>query len=291
MVHQEEIEHDEEIALNESIEEILTARNSKNMRLNRYLSEPFNAPGFPIISAIFHNHPLAHALSVNPEVAESLVFDLWRSIVFVQPQDSSTSRTKAKVKSPELRRQGFFQFELHSGDEVYEFEFNLDDFRRYLRLPVANSNGRNQYDDFESNEIMFAALISLGYNGPLTRTTDFKMKNLPRIWYYVFSILSNCFHPYNRGMDNLTQTMLHIFYGFVFNKHYDIAQLLWDQLIVAVNGKTSAPKKYIPFIRFLSAILQSIFRTKKQKLRFTTTGNVILHPFKFVRDSGIPNYS
>ena len=214
-------------------------------RNNRYLNDPFNAPGFPIISAIFHNHPLTHALTVDADLVESYLFDMWRSIIFVQPHDPSSSRTKAKVKSPELRRQGHFQFELRSGETTYDFEFNLDDFRRYLRLPEANSNGRNDYDEFESNDVMFAALISLGYDGPLTKTTDFKLKKLPRIWYYVFSVLSNCLHPYTRGMDNLTQTMLYIFYGFVFNQHYDIAQLLWDQLIVAVNGKISAPKKYI----------------------------------------------
>nr|XP_043638030.1 AP-1-like transcription factor yap1 [Erigeron canadensis] len=88
---------------------------------------------------------------------------MWRTIRFVQPQDPSSSRTKPKHKSPELRRQGFFEYELTSGDRVYEFEFNLDDFRSRLRFPEADSNGHNNFDEFESNDIMFATLISLGY--------------------------------------------------------------------------------------------------------------------------------
>lgn len=240
----------------EAIEEILVDGNTRNMKNNRDLFYPFIAPGFQIVSTIFHNHPLTYLLTVELELAEVYLFDMWRTITFVQPKDPKISKAKSKYKSPELCHQGYFIYQLNSEDKTYELEFNLDDFRRILRILEADFNGYDDYDTFESNEEMFSALISLGYEGPLTKTKDFKLKNLPKIWYYVYSILSNCLTPYTRGMDNLTQPMLHIFYGVVFNKHYDIAQLLWDQLIVLVNGKVSAPKKYIPFMRFLTSTLR-----------------------------------
>ena len=257
------------------IEEILVVGNTKYMKNNRALFDPFNAPGFPIISTIFHHHPLSYLLTVEQDLAEVYLYDMWRSIYFVQP--AAPTKTKAKFKSPELRQQGYFSYQLNSEDKTFEFEFNLDDFRRILRIPQADFNGHDGYDEFESNEVMLAAIISLGYEGPLTKTKDFKLKNLPKIWYYVYSILSNCLTPYTRGMDNLTQPMLHIFYGVVFNKHYDVAQLLWDQLIVLVNGKVSAPKKYIPFIRFLTAIVYSVVRMDKSIPRLHNNNCVFIH--------------
>ena len=86
---------------------------------------------------------------------------------------------------------------------------------------------------------------------------DFKRQYLSRQWCVLFSILNRCLTAKQYGIDQGSVYILRIFHGVTFNRQYDYASIIWEEMktLVAERNVPSKARKYIPFSRFFTIII------------------------------------
>jgi len=134
-----------------------------------------------------------------------------------------------------------------------EINLYLDEFRTIIGFP---EQGDDEFEELPSIEDMLVSINALGYDGHLAAMKDFKRQNVASLWHPLYNIISHCLTPAQKGSDTLTKLTLSFYYAITHNVQCDFAKIAWEKLIQVVKGKTLQDRKYIPFIRFFTLLVQ-----------------------------------
>ncbi|KAJ9539156.1 hypothetical protein OSB04_031889 [Centaurea solstitialis] len=174
---------------------------------------PFNPHprmGAPVITAILRNHPLYTVLTKMVEVPMIYVQQVWNTLQF--HADPGNHHFTAKL-------------------DHYTISFGVNKFRRILGFPEAPSRpNANQFEPFASLVVAMAGVESVGHLEAINAPSQFNKSNLPPTYNTLFTILSRCLTGKRTAQDTATQSFLTLFYGVLFNKHYDYASLIFHDL-------------------------------------------------------------
>lgn len=106
--------------------------------------------------------------------------------------------------------------------------------------------------------------LALSYKDQLTAISQFKCIHLPPIWYTLFSLVNCCLTSKHTSSDSANISVLRIFYGIVFNRHYDYAMLIWTDLgEVVMDNHHGRARNFVPFQRFLQLIIRSMMTIER----------------------------
>ncbi|KAJ9536442.1 LOW QUALITY PROTEIN: hypothetical protein OSB04_un000377 [Centaurea solstitialis] len=164
----------------------------------------------PVITAILRNHPLYTVLTKMVEVPMIYVQQVWNTLQF--HADPGNHHFTAKL-------------------DHYTISFGVNKFRRILGFPEAPSRpNANQFEPFASLAVAMAGVESVGHLEAVNAPSQFNKSNLPPTYNTLFTILSRCLTGKRTAQDTATQSFLTLFYGVLFNKHYDYASLIFHDL-------------------------------------------------------------
>ncbi|GJU96608.1 hypothetical protein Tco_1321364 [Tanacetum coccineum] len=200
----------------------------------------------PVMVDILRGHPIFKALTISEDVPEIYVQQFWNTLTY------NTTVTPHKFEGV---------------IENLHVAFTLKQFRKLFDLKKKNDfTGKDEFDDFTTEEELCADIIRLGYGALLPKASAFRRKYLSQLWATLFSIINRCLTSKSTGMDQCSISVLRIFQGIAFNKNYDYAGLFWNDLIEVVKDKNlpSKARKFVPFIRFLKIVIFSIMRRHKE---------------------------
>ncbi|KAJ9561649.1 hypothetical protein OSB04_006809 [Centaurea solstitialis] len=184
----------------------------------------------PVITAILRNHPLYTVLTKMVEVPMIYVQQVWNTLQF--HADPGNHHFTAKL-------------------DHYTISFGVNKFRRILGFPEANSRpNANQFEPYASLEVAMAGVESVGHLEAINAPSQFNKSNLPPTYNTLFTILSRCLTGKRTAQDTATQSFLTLFYGVLFNKHYDYASLIFYDLKELLAKR----QKHLPYPRFLSLL-------------------------------------
>ncbi|KAJ9538974.1 hypothetical protein OSB04_031707 [Centaurea solstitialis] len=187
----------------------------------------------PVITAILRNHPLYTVLTQTVAVPLIYVQQVWHTLQF--HADPGNHHFTAKL-------------------DHYNISFGVNKFRRVLGFPEANSRpNANQFEPFVSLDVAMAGVESVGHLQAINAPSQFNKSHLPPTYNTLFTILSKCLTGKRTAQDTATQSFLVLFYGVLFNKHYDYASLIFYDLKELLAKK----QKHLPYPRFLSTIIAS----------------------------------
>ncbi|KAJ9551848.1 hypothetical protein OSB04_015893 [Centaurea solstitialis] len=187
----------------------------------------------PVITAILRNHPLYTVFTKLVEVPMIYVQQVWNTLQF--HADPGNHYFTAKLDN-------------------YTISFGVNKFRRILGFPEANSRPNvNQFEPYASLEVAMAGVESVGHLQAINAPSQFNKSNLPPTYNTLFTILSRCLTGKRTAQDTATQSFLTLFYGVLFNKHYDYASLIFYDLKELLAKKQT----HLPYPRFLSILIAS----------------------------------
>ncbi|KAJ9547540.1 hypothetical protein OSB04_020083 [Centaurea solstitialis] len=101
--------------------------------------------------------------------------------------------------------------------------------------------------------LAMAGVESVGHLEAINAPSQFNKSKLPPTYNTLFTILSRCLTGKRTAQDTATQSFLILFYGVLFNKHYDYASLIFYDLKELLAKR----QKHLPFPRFLSILIAS----------------------------------
>ncbi|KAJ9546558.1 hypothetical protein OSB04_019101 [Centaurea solstitialis] len=213
----------------------------------------------PVITAIIRNHPLYTVLTQTVEVPLIYVQQVWHTLQF--HADPGNHHFTAKL-------------------DHYNISFGVNKFRRVLGFPEANSRPNvNQFEPFASLADAMAGVESVGHLEAINAPSQFNKTNLPPTYNTLFTILSRCLTGKRTAQDTATQSFLVLFYGVLFNKHYDYASLIFHDLKELLAKK----QKHLPYPRFLSTIIASAMRQNPDIPRRSDAEKVKIHDMQSIR--------
>ncbi|KAJ9539168.1 hypothetical protein OSB04_031901 [Centaurea solstitialis] len=213
----------------------------------------------PVITAILRNHPLYTVLTRTVEVPLLYVQQVWHTLQF--HADPGNHHFTAKL-------------------DHYNISFGVNKFRRVLGFPEANSRpNANQFEPFASLEVAMAGVESVGHLQAINAPSQFNKSHLPPTYNTLFTILSRCLTGKRTAQDTATQSFLVLFYGVLFNKHYDYASLIFYDLKELLAKK----QKHLPYPRFLSTIIASAMRQNQDIPRRSDAEKVKIHDMLSIR--------
>ncbi|KAJ9544546.1 hypothetical protein OSB04_024253 [Centaurea solstitialis] len=213
----------------------------------------------PVITAILRNHPLYTVLTQTVEVPLIYVQQVWHTLQF--HADPRNHHFTAKL-------------------DHYNISFGVNKFRRVLGFPEANSRPNvNQFEPFASLADAMAGVESVGHLEAINAPSQFNKTNLPPTYNTLFTILSRCLIGKRTAQDTATQSFLVLFYGVLFNKHYDYASLIFHDLKELLAKK----QKHLPYPRFLSTIIASAMRQNPDIPRRSDAEKVKIHDMQSIR--------
>ncbi|KAJ9539166.1 hypothetical protein OSB04_031899 [Centaurea solstitialis] len=213
----------------------------------------------PVITAILRNHPLYTVLTRTVEVPLLYVQQVWHTLQF--HADPGNHHFTAKL-------------------DHYNISFGVNKFRRVLGFPEADSRpNANQFEPFASLEVAMAGVESVGHLQAINAPSQFNKSHLPPTYNTLFTILSRCLTGKRTAQDTATQSFLVLFYGVLFNKHYDYASLIFYDLKELLAKK----QKHLPYPRFLSTIIASAMRQNQDIPRRSDAEKVKIHDMLSIR--------
>ncbi|KAJ9552231.1 hypothetical protein OSB04_016276 [Centaurea solstitialis] len=213
----------------------------------------------PVITANLRNHPLYTVLTQTVEVPLIYVQQVWHTLQF--HADPGNHHFTAKL-------------------DHYNISFGVDKFRRVLGFPEANSRpNANQFEPFASLDVAMAGVESVGHLQAINAPSQFNKSHLPPTYNTLFTILSRCLTGKRTAQDTATQSFLVLFYGVLFNKHYDYASLIFYDLKELLAKK----QKHLPYPRFLSTIIASAMRQNQDIPRRSDAEKVKIHDMQSIR--------
>ncbi|KAJ9544703.1 hypothetical protein OSB04_024410 [Centaurea solstitialis] len=223
---------------------------------------PFNPHariGAPVITVILRNHPLYTVLTKMVEVPMIYVQQVWNTLQF--HADPGNHHFTAKL-------------------DHYTISFGVNKFRRILGFPEANSRpNANQFEPFASLAVAMAGVESVGHLEAINAPSQFNKSNLPPTYNTLFTILSRCLTGKRTAQDTATQSFLTLFYGVLFNKHYDYASLSFHDLKELLAKR----QKHLPYPRFLSILIASAMQHNPDVPRRSDAEKVKIHDMQSIR--------
>ncbi|KAJ9552834.1 hypothetical protein OSB04_016879 [Centaurea solstitialis] len=213
----------------------------------------------PVITAILRNHPLYTVLTKMVEVPMIYVQQVWNTLQF--HADPGNYHFTAKL-------------------DHYTISFGVNKFRRILGFPEANSRlNANQFEPYASLEVAMAGVESVGHLEAINAPSQFNKSNLPPTYNTLFTILSRCLTGKRTAQDTATQSFLTLFYGVLFNKHYDYASLIFYDLKELLAKR----QKHLPYPRFLSILIASAMHHNPDIPRRSDAEKVKIHDMQSIR--------
>ncbi|KAJ9538687.1 hypothetical protein OSB04_031420 [Centaurea solstitialis] len=213
----------------------------------------------PVITAILRNHPLYTVLTQTVEVPMLYAQQVWNTLQF--HADPGNHHFTAEL-------------------DHYTISFGVNKFRRVLGFPEANSRpNATQFEPFASLAVAMAGVESVGHLEAINAPSQFNKTNLPPTYNTLFTILSRCLTGKRTAQDTATQSFLVLFYGVLFNKHYDYASLIFHDLKELLAKKQT----HLPYPRFLSTIIASAMRQNPDIPRRSDAEKVKIHDMQSIR--------
>ncbi|KAJ9552635.1 hypothetical protein OSB04_016680 [Centaurea solstitialis] len=213
----------------------------------------------PVITAILRNHPLYTPLTQTVEVPMIYAQQVWNTLQF--HADPGNHHFTAEL-------------------DHFTISFGVNKFRRVLGFPEANSRpNATQFEPFASLAVAMAGVESVGHLEAINAPSQFNKTNLPPTYNTLFTILSRCLTGKRTAQDTATQSFLVLFYGVLFNKHYDYASLIFHDLKELLAKK----QKHLPYPRFLSTIIASAMRQNPDIPRRSDAEKVKIHDMQSIR--------
>ncbi|KAJ9556657.1 hypothetical protein OSB04_011271 [Centaurea solstitialis] len=213
----------------------------------------------PVIIAILRNHPLYTVLTKIVEVPMIYVQQVWNTLQF--HADPGNHHFTAKL-------------------DHYTISFGVNKFRRILGFPEANSRpNANQFEPYASLAVAMAGVESVGHLEAINAPSQFNKSNLPPTYNTLFTILSRCLTGKRTAQDTATQSFLTLFYGVLFNKHYDYASLIFHDLKELLAKR----QKHLPYPRFLSILIASAMHHNPDIPRRSDAEKVKIHDMQSIR--------
>ncbi|KAJ9544169.1 hypothetical protein OSB04_023876 [Centaurea solstitialis] len=213
----------------------------------------------PVITAILRNHPLYTVLTQTVEVPMLYAQQVWNTLQF--HADPGNHHFTAEL-------------------DHYTISFGVNKFRRVLGFPEANSRpNATQFEPFASLAVAMAGVESVGHLEAINAPSQFNKSNLPPTYNTLFTILSRCLTGKRTAQDTATQSFLVLFYGVLFNKHYDYASLIFHDLKELLAKKQT----HLPYPRFLSTIIASAMRQNPDIPRRSDAEKVKIHDMQSIR--------
>ncbi|KAJ9538026.1 hypothetical protein OSB04_030759 [Centaurea solstitialis] len=213
----------------------------------------------PVITAILRNHPLYTVLTQTVEVPMLYAQQVWNTLQF--HADPGNHHFTAEL-------------------DHYTISFGVNKFRRVLGFPAANSRpNATQFEPFASLAVAMAGVESVGHLEAINAPSQFNKSNLPPTYNTLFTILSRCLTGKRTAQDTATQSFLVLFYGVLFNKHYDYASLIFHDLKELLAKKQT----HLPYPRFLSTIIASAMRQNPDIPRRADAEKVKIHDMQSIR--------
>ncbi|KAJ9561389.1 hypothetical protein OSB04_006549 [Centaurea solstitialis] len=223
---------------------------------------PFNPHarmGAPVITAILRNHPLYTVLTKMVEVPMIYVQQVWNTLQFHADPDNHHFTAKL---------------------DHYTISFGVNKFRRLLGFPKATSRpNANQFEPFASLAVAMAGVESVGHLEAINAPSQFNKSNLPPTYNTLFTILSKCLTGKRTAQDTATQSFLTLFYGVLFNKHYDYASLIFHDLKELLAKR----QKHLPYPRFLSILIANAMQRNPDIPRRSDAEKVKIHDMQSIR--------
>ncbi|KAJ9558178.1 hypothetical protein OSB04_012792 [Centaurea solstitialis] len=223
---------------------------------------PFNPHarmGAPMITAILRNHPLYTVLTKMVEVPMIYVQQVWNTLQFHADPDNHHFTAKL---------------------DHYTISFGVNKFRRLLGFPEVTSRpNANQFEPFASLAVAMAGVESVGHLEAINAPSQFNKSNLPPTYNTLFTILSRCLTGKRTAQDTATQSFLILFYGVLFNKHYDYASLIFYDLKELLAKR----QKHLPFPRFLSILIASAMQRNPDIPIRSDAEKVKIHDMQSIR--------
>ncbi|KAJ9566395.1 hypothetical protein OSB04_002361 [Centaurea solstitialis] len=223
---------------------------------------PFNPHarmGAPVITAILRNHPLYTVLTKIVEVPMIYVQQVWNTLQF--HSDPGNHHFTSKL-------------------DRYTISFGVNKFWRILGFPEANSRpNANQFEPYASLAVAMAGVESVGHLEAINAPSQFNKSNLPPTYNTLFTILSRCLTGKRTAQDTATQSFLTLFYGVLFNKHYDYASLIFHDLKELLAKR----QKHLPYPRFLSILIASAMQRNPDIPRRSDAEKVKIHDMQSIR--------
>ncbi|KAJ9566365.1 hypothetical protein OSB04_002331 [Centaurea solstitialis] len=213
----------------------------------------------PVIAEILKNHPLF--VPLTKEVAVPLIYvqQAWKLLEFHETEARSYYTTKI---------------------DHFNISFGLNKFRHLLGFPSATSRpGAVQFEPFDSLEEALASVRSIGYEGDLHTSSAFNKTNLPPTYNTLFTILNRCLTGKKTAHDTATQSMILLFQGVLFNRHYDYAALIFHDIQELKGRKVN----HLAYPRFLSILIASAMEQNPEIPRRLTSQKVKSFPFQSIR--------
>ncbi|KAJ9561687.1 hypothetical protein OSB04_006847 [Centaurea solstitialis] len=212
-----------------------------------------------VITAILRNHPLYTVLTKIVEVPMIYVQQVWNTLQF--HADPGNHHFTAKL-------------------DHYTISFGVNKFRRILGFPEANSRpNANQFEPYASLAVAMAGVESVGHLEAINAPSQFNKSNLPPTYNTLFTILSRCLTGKRTAQDTATQSFLTLFYGVLFNKHYDYASLIFHDLKELLAKR----QKHLPYPRFLSILIASAMQRNPDIPRRSDAEKVKIHDMQSIR--------
>lgn len=114
-------------------------------------------------------------------------------------------------------------------------------------------------------EELCADIRCLRYLIHLLRALSFQRRHLAKIWCTVVSIFNWCLTSKAISQERFSISILRIFQGFAYNRHYDYTSLIWSDLVEVVEAKGSKRngQKFVPFMQFLQTLIHLFMRENK----------------------------
>ncbi|KAJ9544933.1 LOW QUALITY PROTEIN: hypothetical protein OSB04_024640 [Centaurea solstitialis] len=213
----------------------------------------------PVITAILRNHPLYTVLTKLVEVPMIYVQQVWNTLQF--HADPGNHHFTAKL-------------------DHYTISFGVNKFRRILGFPEANSRPNvHQFEPYASLEVAIAGVESVGHLEAINALSQFNKSNLPPTYNTLFTILSRCLTGKRTAQDTATQSFLILFYGVLFNKHYDYASLIFYDL----KEPLAKRQKHLPYPRFLSLLIASAMHHNPDIPRRSDAEKFKIHDMQSIR--------
>ncbi|KAJ9544088.1 hypothetical protein OSB04_023795 [Centaurea solstitialis] len=227
--------------------------------LNNVPFNPHARMGAPVITAILRNHPLYTVLTKMVEVPMIYVQQVWNTLQFHADPDNHHFTAKL---------------------DHYTISFGVNKFRCLLGFPEATSRpNAHQFEPFASLAVAMAGVESVGHLEAINAPSQFNKSNLPPTYNTLFTILSRHLTGKRTAQDTATQSFLTLFYGVLFNKHYDYASLIFHDLKELLAKR----QKHLPYPRFLSILIASAMQRNSDILRRSDAEKVKIHDMQSIR--------
>ncbi|CAH9115256.1 unnamed protein product [Cuscuta europaea] len=183
----------------------------------------------PIVPAIMKGHYLWPALHNSKPVPEIYLQQFWGHM----HTDSLKDRSKIKTKLNGMR-----------------VILTPSTLRTTLSLPI-----HDEYGALPSTPDLLKDVASLGYTSLLPQLSNFNGAYLHHPWKNLIGLVNKCMSPKHAGFDKCNKQILLVFHGIAFNKNYDLAQLLFSELMDLVKAKEKNRPGTIPYARWLGLII------------------------------------